>query len=452
MTTSIHARLITAAGVVMLCFFGLTGWTLQSIYRHDAETALQDRLQSDAYAIIAAAEIDERGVLKLSYLLPDARFLTPSSSVYGQIRSKGGRQLWQSASLSQTRIDFPHDLARLERRFDYLTTSTGQPVYAFSLGVAWESLNARGEEFTVSVASNLHEFEQKIRRFQRSLWSWLGGVALLLIAAQSLILRWGLAPLKRVADELTWIERGDRTEISADIPRELKTLTRNLNALLRNRHDLIERTRNSLGDLAHSLKTPLAVLRGIVEADGTRSFDRETVREQVDSMSRIVGYQLQKGAAVGRAALAAPLHIRTLCEKIVATLKKVYADKRIQTIVNISDDVNYPADEGDLMELLGNLLDNANKWCVERIDVSVSHARDDGSSVLRIVIGDDGPGIPNELIDAVLQRGGRADQRTDGHGIGLAVVRDIVKLYQGTLHITRHPLGGAQIQIDLPYP
>jgi two-component system sensor histidine kinase PhoQ len=450
LTLSLHTRLILASGLVMLCFFGLTGWTLETIYRQDAETALQDRLQSDAYALIAAAEIDERGVLRLSYLLPDARFLTTSSNVYARVRSADGQQIWQSASMTEIDIAFPQTLAPLERRFDYLTTSAGQPVHAFSMGVAWEGIGGHGQTFTVSVATQSRDFELKIARFRESLWSWLGGVALLLIAAQSLILRWTLAPLKRVARELIAIERGERAELGGKLPRELLALTQNLNALLRNRHDLVDRYRNSLGDLAHSLKTPLAVLRGVVEAPSSPGDQRETIREQVDSMSRIVGYQLQKGATVGSSALATPLRVRPVCEKIVATLRKVHAAKRVDTDVRIADDCLFPGDEGDFLELLGNLLDNAYKWCAQHIEISASIAPVQGRDVLRIVVGDDGPGIPGELVDAVLRRGGRADPTTAGHGIGLAVVRDIVKLYQGTLQITRDPLGGARIQIELP--
>lgn len=434
----------------MLCFFGLTGWTLDAIYRQDAETALQDRLQSDAYAIIAAAEIDERGVLQLSYLLPDARFLTASSGVFARVRSADGKQAWQSASMAHTEIDFPRELAPLERRFDYLATRDGQPVHAFSMGVAWEGIGGRGQTFTVGVATQLRDFEFKIARFRESLWTWLGGVAMLLIVAQSLILRWTLAPLKRVAGELTSIERGERTELGGQFPRELLALTRNLNALIRNRHAMVERYHNSLGDLAHSLKTPLAVLRGVIEAPQSADEQRETLREQVDSMSRIVGYQLQKGAAVGSSALAAPLRLRPVCEKIIATLRKVHATKHVDTAINIDDDCDFPGDEGDFMELLGNLLDNAYKWCAGRIEVTAAVVAEGGRTVLRIVVGDDGPGIPAELIDAVLERGARADPSTAGHGIGLAVVRDIVRLYRGKLEIARDPLGGARILVELP--
>lgn len=443
MTLSLHARLIIAAAIVMMFFFGVTGWTLQSLYRSDAETALQDRLQSDAYTLIAAAELDNENVLRLSYILPDARFFTTTSNVFAQITNNDKGDLWQSASLSRTSIAFAQDLASGERRFQQLIASDGQPVYAFSLGIAWQGNAARGTVSTVSVAHSMRDFTRKVSNYRHKLWIGLGGAALLLLIVQSLILRWGLAPLDRVAQELHAIERGERRELGGGQPRELESVTQNLNALIRNRHELLERYRNSLGDLAHSLKTPLAVLRGISDTDNTTHDARDTLREQVDLMSRIVSYQLQKAAASGSAVLAAPVNVRSITGKIVGTLNKVYIDKQVLCEVHIRDDLYFQADEGDLFELLGNLLDNAYKWC--RTGVTIRAEEQPGA--LKLTVSDDGPGIPEDQIDRVMQRGMRADPTTAGHGIGLAAVHDLVKLYKGSIHIGRSSAGGAEVAV-----
>lgn len=445
MKLSLHARLIIAAAIVMVIFFGVTGWTLQSVYRADAETAVQDRLQSDAYALVAAAELDSEDILRLSYILPDARFFTTTSNVFAQITSNDKRQSWQSASMSRVSIPFMQVLTSGERRFERLTGSDGQPVYAFSLGIAWQGSNAQGAVSTVSVATSTRDLTRKIANYQRKLWLGLGGAALLLLIVQSLILRWGLAPLNRVALELHAIQRGEQRELGGNQPRELEMVTQNINALIRNRHDLLERYRNSLGDLAHSLKTPLAVLRGISETPDDANHMRETLREQVDLMTRIVSYQLQKAAASGSTALAAPVHIRAIVEKIVSTLNKVYADKPVICEVQIGDHLTFQAEEGDLFELLGNLLDNAYKWCRSRVTI---HAETSGDE-LKLSVMDDGPGFPEEQIDRVPQRGLRADPSVAGHGIGLAAVRDLAKLYKGTLQIGRSSLGGAEIRVLL---
>jgi two-component system sensor histidine kinase PhoQ len=448
-TLSLHARLILAAAAVMLCFFGLTGWTLYSIYVQDAETALRDRLQSDVNGLIAAVEIGDDGILRLSYLLPDARFFSATSSVYARIVNNNRGQMWQSASLTNVDIPLAQNLSRNERRFERLIASDGQPVYAFSLGVAWHSNATKEDVFTVSVATSLHDFNQKIARFRRSLWIWLGGVAALLILAQSVILRWSLTPLSRVAHELVAIDRGERNTLGGDYPRELRALTQNLNALIQSRHELIERYRNSLGDLAHSLKTPLAVLRGVGESDQPLGEIRHTLGEQVDQMSRIVDYQLQKAAASGRAVLTAPVAVAAVAEKIIRTLNKVYAEKKIQCALQAAPEITFHGDESDLMELLGNLLDNAYKWANQRVALTVDYADKRSNAVLRLHVADDGPGIPAAMIDKVLERGVRADPGTSGHGIGLAVARDIVRLYNGELKIATSEWNGADVIVTL---
>ncbi len=449
MTLSLNTRVIAAAAIVMVCFFGIAGWTLQSIYYRDILTALQDRLQSDAYVLIAASELDDNGELSMSFLLPDTRFFAAHSTLYAQISGNENGQAWQSASLARTSIPFAKNLASAERRWERLNTSDGQAIYAFSLGVALEGSSAKQNIFTVSVATDLRDFTRRMARFQRNLWLWLGGVTALLLVVQSMILRWGLMPLTRVANELRAIEKGHRASLGGDYPRELHALTENINTLIRNRHEHIERYRNTLGDLAHSLNTPLAVLRGISETKSDLNIAADTLREQVEYMSSIVSYQLQKAAASGSGALTAPVAVQPITMKIVNTLNKVYAEKNVQCSVDIESSTIFHGDPGDLMELLGNLLDNAFKWSTRRVQLHAMMSSQAEKKILNFVIDDDGPGIPSHMIDRVMDRGVRADPSTVGHGIGLAVVRDIVKLYNGTLLISQNPAGGTRVAATL---
>jgi len=193
-TLSLHTRVIAAAAIMMVGFFGIAGWTLQSIYYRDIQTALEDRLQSDAYILIAAAELDDEGVLSMPFLLPDTRFFAAHSTVYAQMSGNDKGQVWQSVSQARTDIPFAQNLTTDERRFERLRTADGQSVYAFSLGVALQGSRAKQNIFTVSVATDLRDFTRRIAHFRRNLWSWLGGVATLLLVVQSIILRWGLKP------------------------------------------------------------------------------------------------------------------------------------------------------------------------------------------------------------------------------------------------------------------
>jgi two-component system sensor histidine kinase PhoQ len=200
-----------------------------------------------------------------------------------------------------------------------------------------------------------------------------------------------------------------------------------------------------MDDLAHSLKTPLAVVRTEVDAGQP---DRVTLQAQVSRMQSVIDYQLKRAAAMGpRSVAARPVALAPVLTELKASLQKIHRDKPVHCDLQVPEGSSYPAEQGDLYEILGNLLDNAWKWCRNRIVVTVQD-----NAHLTITVSDDGPGIPDDQTEAVLDRGMRADQRGDvpGQGIGLAVVREIVGLYGGTVRIGRAALGGAEITIQLP--
>lgn len=165
-------------------------------------------------------------------------------------------------------------------------------------------------------------------------------------------------------------------------------------------------------------------------------------------MDHIVEYQLQKAATVGRATLATPIAIKPIVLKLIESLDKVHHQKALEVVVSVDDDTRFRGDEGDLMEMLGNLIDNAYKWCIKKIRVFAS--AEEGS--LAIKVEDDGPGIDPNEITQILRRGTRADEAVPGHGIGLAVVRDMVQAYDGTIEIGASELGGTEIRLTLPSP
>jgi two-component system sensor histidine kinase PhoQ len=209
----------------------------------------------------------------------------------------------------------------------------------------------------------------------------------------------------------------------------------------------MERYRTTMDDLAHSLKTPLAVVR--TELAGGQP-DHATLLAQVDRMQNVVDYQLRRAAASGPRSLAArPVALLPLLEDIAGSLRKIHHDKLVSCELQVAEGASYPAEQGDLYEIFGNLLDNAWKWCDSRVVVTVGMP---GDAALVISVADDGPGIPEDQTEAVLGRGIRAGQRGDvpGQGIGLAVVREIVGLYRGSVSIGRSALGGAELQLRLP--
>lgn len=357
-------------------------------------------------------------------------------------------ELWQSGSHLGQQLAYADDLAAGERRYTSITTDDGSALLELSFAIVWEGTTGTSHALTYHVAEHLKPLREQISSFRRTLWGWLTALAALLLGVQGLVVRWGLRPLRRVADDLSAIEAGKHQRLEGEYPRELASLTGNINALLRHERAQLERYRNTLGDLAHSLKTPLAVLGGLSDVPDISVEERGTLRDQVARMREIVDYQLQKAAMAGRSPLAAPLAVDEVVEKIVASLRKVYADKQLQISSTIDPQTRFRGELGDLMELAGNLLDNACKW--GRHEVSIVAYPLSAKGGLCMSVEDDGPGIAELRANEILQRGVRADTHVPGHGIGLAMVRDIVEAYGGHITIGTAALGGARMVIELP--
>lgn len=441
---SLSARISLSAGVVLLVFIILSVVALDRAFRDSARFAMQERLLGQIYLLMAAAEVDAQGRLSMPPALPEARLALPDSGLYAQIVDGTGKLVWRSHSTLGTHAPVPTALPAGEQEF---TQQDGRK-HGYLLGrygIDWASAGNH-YPFTFSVAEELSPLYAQIGQYRRTLWLWLGTMALLLLFAQALVLRWGLRPLRRVAEELAAIEAGQQEQLQQPYPSELSGLTQGLNDLLRHERALQKRHRDALSDLAHSLKTPLAVLQGALAEGKAAQLPADVVAEQVTRMDHIVRYQLQRAATAGHMSLAAPVGLHAVVSKLVDSLAKVHRQKSVQMQIDVADTLCFRGDEGDLMELLGNTLDNAYKWCRHRVRIS---AVADGEH-LNVRIEDDGPGISAGDADRLLQRGARADERVPGHGIGLAVVRDIIQLYDGELAIERSELGGAQLRLVLP--
>jgi two-component system sensor histidine kinase PhoQ len=440
---SLNARVTLGAALVLAVFLVLSALALERAFRDSARSARQERLLAQIYLLMAAAEVDPEGKLALASGPAEPRLDQPGSGLYAVILDSAGSLVWRSRSTLS--VDAPHGapLPAGAQRFEEVDSDPGFLVESF--GVSWATTGG-SFPFTFSVAEDRRPYREQLAVYRRSLWTWLGAMALLLLAAQWAILRWGLSPLRRVADELTRLERGEQERIAGNYPTELQRLTDNLNTLLTHERSQQKRYRDALADLAHSLKTPLALVRGALR-DAVRSDPTaRTLDEQVERMDRIVAYQLQRASTSGRSRLAAPQPLRPAVERMLAALAKVHGDKRIATEVVVDAGVRFRGDEGDLTELLGNLLDNAFKWGRTQVRVSAEAA----GGRLTLSVEDDGQGVAPEQAQRVLERGVRADQSVPGQGIGLAVVHDIVDAYGGELRIERSGLGGARIILVLP--
>jgi two-component system sensor histidine kinase PhoQ len=442
---SLNARVALSASLVLAVFIAFTGYALDRAFRDASREARADRLLGQVFLLIAAAEVDPEGSLTMPEALNEARFSLPGSGLYGIVSDADANVVWRSPSAVSTEVPYFIQLAPGQQQFGQLEDSSGEAYFAQSLGVSWTADGA-SHRFTFNVTEDLSAFHDQLRSYRGSLWGWLGAMALLLLVVQAAVLRWGLTPLRRVAGEIADIESGTKERLESEYPSEIKRLTDNLNALLHHERAQQKRYRDALADLAHSLKTPLSVIRGALAGKPADDGVSNAVEEEVSRMNRMVEYQLQRAATAGRSQFAAPVAVGPVAARIVESLNKVYFGKSVDASASVDDAVCFRGDEGDLTELLGNLLDNAYKWCRRVVRMTAAH----NTKSVVIEVEDDGPGIAEGAAARVLARGVREDEKTPGHGIGLAIVRDIVEAYGGAIEIGRSPLGGAAIRVKLP--
>ena len=441
MTASIHSRILLSALITLILFMSLTGLVLDKAFRNNIDKAQRENLRTQVYTLLAAAELDEGSILRLPEEVTEPRLNIYESSLHARILTVADKVVWQSKSMAQTTLPYPTKIKMGEFSFSRKTQNS-KTYSLINFTTIW--VTNKGEyAYVFQVAENINVLSSQITNFRKNLWSWLVGVSFILITIQTLIMRWGLKPLRYVAEDLLAIENGKKKRLAGIYPKEINPLTQNLNQLLDSSQQQLSRYRDALGNMAHSLKTPIAVLQGIINSENIK--EKNTALEQLNTINTIVEYQLQRAATVGRSQLTEARALKPIAQKIISTLDKVYKNKKVETQLTIPGTLNIKVDEGDLFELLGNLIENAFKWCNKKVSVSAEVL----SNKIQLIIEDDGTGINKEQRDLIILRGQRADQNTPGHGLGLAMVNEMLLLYKGSMKITKSSLGGAKIIITL---
>ncbi|MGB5568814.1 MAG: ATP-binding protein [Sedimenticolaceae bacterium] len=440
MSRSITRRLLASNLLILAAFLGFAGAALDRAFRSSTESATREQLQAHIYTLLSAAKEDERGRMRLPESLAAPAFNQPDSGVYAEVGGEEGSYNWRSGSLLGRDLQLLKASEPGESRFH-----RSADLAVFDQGIAWEDDSGTPINYSLSVAVDSVGLEKEQAAFRETLWLWLGGAAVLLLIAQTLLARWGLAPLRAMSAAVRRIESGESTGIEGPVATELRGLSENLNSLIRQNRQRQERVRNSLADLAHSMKTPLAVLRGAAEQHADRDF-REQITEQTRRIDEIVSYQRQRAAVAGTSSVTRPIPVTPILRRLCASLDKVHHGRSLSCKLRLPGQAQLRADEGDLFELFGNLLENAYRHAKAQVRVSVLEP----GRQMQFDIEDDGEGIDDQDVERLLQRGERADQRHQGEGIGLAVASEIVSQYGGELRILRSDLGGARISVLLP--
>ena len=449
-TGSLRLRLIVAASLAVAAALYASGLVLSQLFSGHVAARLDAELLVHANQIIANLELGPEGAVKLTVPPADPRFELPNGGLYWQIDLPGGTRL-RSRSLWENVLTLPSDdMADAGVHHHELSGPDGTRLVALERSITIGP-EAATKTMRVSVAVDRAEMDQATAGFHAVLIRSLLVLGLGLIAALLFQVHVGLRPLAHLRSALGGVHAGTESRIEGNFPTEVRPLVADLNALLERERTSIERAREQAGDLAHGFKTPLAVLSTVardLERDGRTDAMRE-IEVQIDLMGRLVKSTLARTRIAGASAVgrrATP--VASVVTRVIGAMKRVAADRNIVWSVDIAPATMFPGDETDLIEMIGNIADNAAKWATSKVAIRARVA--DGR--LWLVVEDDGPGLPPGAELDMPVRGRRLDETRSGTGLGLSIVAKIVEAYGGTLMLATSPLGGLGVEVSFPTP
>lgn len=449
---SISRRMLIAAAVWSAVVLLAAGWSLQAFYR--AETDNQLDLQLDETLVsIATSVSSEAGFVRFddTKLPSDERFGRALSGRYWAVLDldRSGEVVDRRESLSFANEDLTLALdvrkrAIAEPGVVMHLDASGPDGRQTRIGVQAVTFPDRANPLILSAGIDRTAADASVNSFALRLAVALGVLAIGLIGGIVLMIRYGLRPLHTIQNNLGDVRAGRRDNLDGEYPAELTPLVTEINTLITHNRKVVERARTHVGNLAHALKTPLAVLKN--EAKGSDKLS-ELVRRQTEAMNSNVTHYLKRAQAAAQAeVLGARTDVREPVEGIARMLERLHRDKGLAIDVDVEPNAIFRGERGDFDELIGNLLENAAKWCKSRINVRVTR-NDDG---LQVTVDDDGPGLPPEHRAKALERGKRLDESAPGTGLGLSIVTELADIYGGRLHLEDSPIGGLRARLELP--
>ncbi len=465
LASSLKGRLLLLATAVLATGLTIFAWQLSTLFRQHVERKARAELELQLEQLIVALQRQPDGSFGTNALLPDPRFMRPLSGLYWQVNDADGHVLARSRSLWDAILpapgrQSPDGVSWLEtegpagERLLVLARHVRVPASllnaASSGGKAHAGdVDANGDvPLLFMVARDRAELERAAAAFNRELAISLGvlaAVLLLALAAQAWL---GLKPLAALRRQVAEIRHGRRSRLDAPAAAEIDALVEELNVLLAQQRRHMEQARARAGNLAHGLKTPLAALmavaRDLVEAG--RESEARAVLEQVMLLRRQVEHELSRARVRGGRGTQAATPLEPAVRRLLKTVRRLQGNDRLAWEVDVSPALLVRMEEGDLLELLGNLVDNAAKWARQRVRVRA--VIDDGD--IALMVEDDGPGVPAHECERILQRGVRLDENVPGSGIGLSIVQEIVEAYGGRILLGESALGGLAVTVHLP--
>ncbi|WP_341963440.1 sensor histidine kinase [Pseudomonas sp. RC10] len=397
---------------------------------------LESGLRNDAELLLVAIVRGPNG-LQLDEQRLSPGYQRPYSGHYFRIDFDGGH--WRSRSLWDLELPQP-DQAGLHADFELEKSRQ-------SLLLLQSDYRKFGQKISITVAQDYTPVQASFAQVQR-IGLGLGLAALLLILIlQRFTVRRALRPLDKARAQILQLQQGQRSQLDQEVPLELEPLVAQINHLLLHTEDSLKRSRNALGNLGHALKTPLAVLMSLTEGQKLEQLPhvRATLRDQLQQIQQRLERELNRARLSGDALPGVRFDCNAELPGLFSTLRMIHGE-HLELNNHVAADLVLPWDREDILELLGNLLDNACKWADSAVCLTITHEH----GQYRLLIDDDGPGVPPEQRVEMLGRGNRLDEQVTGHGLGLGIVKDIVEAWGGHVQLLDSPLGGLQVRIDLP--
>ena len=452
---SLAFRLFATSVVWTLVVLPITGLIIYSANRDNVMEAFDSRLETLAFSI-QAQNLDVTEPAKPSNL-GEVLFDIPNSGWYWQIQPTADGSGRRLVSDSLATSELPSPFARKIdpetddfRRLDF-DGPLGQPLRIIERVGRLGDLE-KGPQYSFIVAGPLDWPRAKIAAFAVNMATALGLAALGLLVATLFQVRFGLLPLSTIGKALADIRSGKAEKLDAELPVEIEPLQVELNALIDSNQDIIERARTQVGNLAHALKTPLAVITN--EANDTPTPFAEKVSEQAEVMRQQVTHYLDRARVAARVGVVGRVtEVHPVAESLQRALERIYRDKGVSIELFGTEEAKFQGEQHDLEEMLGNLLDNACKWCRAQVRLEITEPtgrRRSQRPYLTIVIEDDGPGLTAEERSKIGKRGIRLDETTPGTGLGLSIVGDLATSYQGSFRVEAATLGGLKAILTLP--
>jgi len=434
---SLKKRFLNHSAVSLLLLMTLCAAMIFFNAVEEIKKNAQEQLQLHIYNILSVAEFNEQSI-SLPDILYNPLFNQRDSGLWAMVMDSEKKPIWYSLSIEEPNFDIDLPLQPGQWQAGK-TQQLGSTYVTMSYKVQWTN-EANVLNFYLVIGEQTNKHKEDI--YQLTLWLALGfsSIASLLLIGQYIFLKKSFRPIEKMATEINELESGEREQLSPVYPEELVGVARNINALIKKEHQQRERYREGMANLAHSLKTPMTIISSELNAYP----DNPTLKNAISNANNSIEYQLRRAVISGHTLLSKGVDINNVLSLVIEAVSKIHAEKHLSINQNISDMCVFHGDENDLMEIFGNLLDNAYKHATSKIFLSVVNT----TSGISIIVEDDGPGLNTDDPSRVFKRGERLDQKGFGQGIGLAVVQDIVSSYEGKIAASRSDHGGAKFTIN----